>query len=147
MQGLGPRVRAHTARQPGAVLADAFATLAGRIGDRRIRFAARRTHPLLLLVVLVASGLAHAPVHAQTFAPALNVSNTRADSFSPQMAVVSPHVYVAWLEGKSLFSRSTNSGQSFSALCRSSPFASMQRIAATGSNVYGIQRPTEAQAA
>ena len=138
-QALSRRGAARPAIQSGAILA---AALTEQFGDRRISFGAARVHLLFLLLLLAAAGLVYAPVSAQTFDPKVNVSNTaRTDSSWPQIAVVSPHVYVLWTDGRFgtqyLFSRSSNSGLSFSTPVQVIPdFADFRTLAATDPNVY-----------
>lgn len=85
------------------------------------------------------------PVGAQTFGDEVNVSNTALDAGSLSVAVVSPNVYVVWREtgGKALFSRSTNSGQTFSTPIQIFKVATSGQgnplVAASGSNVYVVR--------
>src|SRR5215475_269530 len=71
--------------------------------------------PPLLLVVM---SLVAATAQAQTRGSAVNVSNTRSDSGAGPMAVSGTNVHVLWSDGGGkpglLYSRSTNSGMTFS---------------------------------
>ncbi len=99
----------------------------------------RRLIPSLLIaaIFLVAS-----LSQAQTFGSTVNVSKTKADSIATSMAVSHPYVYVVWVDDKGtyqpLFSRSTNSGTSFSTGVQifSGTSTVSPHVAATGSNVY-----------
>lgn len=85
------------------------------------------------------------PVGAQTFGNVVNVSDTTLDAGSLSVAVVSPNVNVVWREtgGKALYSRSTNSGQTFSTPIQIFKVATSGQgnplVAATGSNVYVVR--------
>ena len=100
---------------------------------------ALRLIPSLLLatVSLVAS-----PSQAQTWGPTVNVSNTKSNSSTTSMAVSGPNVYVVWVDDKGtyqpLVSRSTNSGQTFSAGVQvfSGTSTMAPHVAAAGMNVY-----------
>ena len=105
------------------------------------RYARGTTLATLLLAAAIA--LFFAPAAAQVFTPSANISNSSGASSGNRMAVVSPNVYVLWSESQgsvgTVFSRSTDDGQSFSAPIQIfKPAASSEtpHIAATGSNVY-----------
>jgi hypothetical protein len=100
---------------------------------------ALRLIPSLLLAAIV---LIATPSQAQTFGSTVNVSKTKADSSTTDMAVSGSNVYVVWVDDKGtyqpLFSRSTNSGSSFSTGVQifSGTSTISPHVAATGSNVY-----------
>jgi hypothetical protein len=101
-------------------------------------------HALRLIpsLLLAAVSLVASPSQAQTLGPPVNVSNTRSDATTTSMAVSGSNVYVVWVDDKGtyqpLFSRSTNSGSSFSTAVQifSGPSTVSPHVAATGTNVY-----------
>jgi hypothetical protein len=101
-------------------------------------------HALRLIpsLLLAAVSLVASPSQAQTLGPTVNVSNTKSDATTTSMAVSASNVYVVWVDDKGtyqpLFSRSTNSGSSFSTAVQvfSGPSTVSPHVAATGTNVY-----------
>jgi hypothetical protein len=97
---------------------------------------------LAALLLAAATGF-FAPAAAQTFAPSVNISNSSGTSSGHRTAAVSPNVYVIWAESQgalgTVFSRSTDDGQSFSApiqIFKAAASSETPQIAATGSNIY-----------
>ena len=101
--------------------------------------------PLIPLLVLAFIPLLASSSQAQTFGATVNVSNTKADAWTSHMAASGSNVDVVWDDDKGshqvLFSRSTNSGLSFSTAVQifSGTSTISPHVAATGTNVYVVR--------
>jgi len=95
-------------------------------------------------LLLAAMSLVVSPAQAQTFGPTVNVSNTKSNSSTPDMAVSGSNVYVVWVDdkgaGQPLFSRSINNGPfSTGAQVFSGNSTVAPHVAAAGDNVYMVR--------
>jgi hypothetical protein len=86
----------------------------------------------------------------QTFSTAENLSDNIGNSFSPQIAISGSNVYVVWQDdgndnGQTLFSRSTDDGQTFNTpanLSNTDAFSLLQQLAVSANNVYVVWEET-----